>query len=210
VQASAQPNPEGTPSKQEAEELLAQLRNAPDIPIQIARADGTPVTFRYVKVRGVQRASLPEANSAPINDFAMSFRLAINNDAEEQLTGIDIQFEGEDGRNSFQIHRRRLTVAPHDILRIDADLMTVSGDPATLTVRIDDAKFARGDDWTNPDQPSKLMPAEFPAKPDVDVRPRPIAYASPRYGYGPLADRGRRRRLGSGYSGGERPARRPD
>src|SRR6185295_5209747 len=61
-------------SDEEAKELRNALERTVDIPIQVARSNGSPVTIVDAKIRGVKRE--PQTNAAggltaPINDYAM-------------------------------------------------------------------------------------------------------------------------------------------
>ena len=175
----------GLPTGQEAAGLREQLRRGIDIPLQIIASDGSPVTIQKATVRMTRRTlSAPAGGSEapPINDYAMSLHLSLRNDTTEQISVIGLEFSGAGGRNAFGINQTRLALEPHKLLKIDIDLMTVSGDPGQLAVRVVNVEFATQAGWKNPERLSVHLPASpKPSYSDVDVRPRTITFGSPRY-----------------------------
>ena len=169
-------------SRQEEKELRNQLRQETDVPIQITSSDNSPVTILEAKVRGVKRA---QTGAVPLNDYAVRINLSFKNNTKKQIRELGFEFKNTDAGHTFYLYRTYFDqrgLPPHEDREFVIDLMTVSGNPGSLAVKIAGVQFENGVIWGSfPFPPALEMSAPLPSDIEVDTKPRPLTYQGPRY-----------------------------
>ena len=172
-------------SDEEAKELRKVLELAVDIPIQVAASGGSPVKVVDAKVRGIKRE--PQANAAgelttPINDYAMKATINLSNDSKDKVRIVGLQLMNAQANHTFYIYPPTLALEGKKKQKVEINLMTLSGDPAHLVVKVVGGQFENGKSWgefpfPRPPKDSTSLPNNL----QTDTQPRALIRSSPRY-----------------------------
>jgi TonB family protein len=172
-------------SDEEAKELRNALERTVDIPIQVARSNGSPVTIVDAKIRGVKRE--PQTNAAggltaPINDYAMKAAINLSNNSKEKIIVVGLQLLNNQANHTFYVYPPTLALGSSKKQKIEINLMTLSGDPSRLVVKVVGGQFENGKTWGDypfPRPPKDSIP--LPNNIQTDKQPRALIRVAPRY-----------------------------
>lgn len=172
-------------SDEEARELRKVLERTVDIPIQIAASNGSPVTIVDANIRGVKRE--PQTNAAgeltaPINDYAMKATINLFNNSKEKITIVGLRLLNTQTNHTFYIYPPTLALSGKKKQKIEINMMTLSGDPARLVVKVVGGQFESGKTWGDfpfPRPPKDSTP--LPNNIQTDKQPRALIRVAPRY-----------------------------
>ncbi|MGA9770209.1 MAG: energy transducer TonB [Blastocatellia bacterium] len=168
-------------SDEEARELRKELGQTPDIPIQIAPANGSPVTVLDAKVRGVKRQP-QQGSTTPINDYAMTAAINLYNNSEDRVSVVGLQLFNAQANHTFYIYPRTLALGGRKRQKVEIILMTLSGDPARLVVKVVGGQFEKGKTWGDfPFPRTHKDSTPLPGNIETDTKPRSLIRAAPRY-----------------------------
>ncbi|HKS41532.1 MAG TPA: energy transducer TonB [Blastocatellia bacterium] len=172
-------------SDEEAKELRKVLEQTIDIPIQVTASNGSPVTIVDAKIRGIKRE--PQTNAAgelttPINDYAMKATINLYNNSEERISVVGLQLLNNQANHMFYIYPRTLALGGRKNQKVEIVLMTLSGDPAHLAVKVVGGQFENGKTWGEFPFPRPLKDSTpLPNNLQTDKQPRALIRGAPRY-----------------------------
>ena len=172
-------------SNEEAKELRKVLERTIDIPIHVATSDGSPVTIVDAKIRGVKRE--PQANAAgelttPISDYAMNAAINLSNDSKEKINIVGLRLFNAQANHTFYIYPVTLALGGKKKQKVEINLMTLSGDPAHLVVKVVGGQFENGKTWGEFPFPRPLKDSTpLPNNLQTDTKPRALIRGAPHY-----------------------------
>lgn len=184
-------SPARTLSDTEARELQKRLTHAAEGFIQILNPAAAPVTISQAKVRGVKReepAGGPEASSAArgrvINDDGMYASVRVLNASNRRVTGLGLQFTNTESKHRFYVYPKPFSLGGKSTDRIQIKFITVSGNPAHLSVEVVGVEFEDKSIWgAYPFPPPNMRSMRGSNEPrtDVDTWPRMLNSIRPSY-----------------------------
>lgn len=172
-------------SDEESKELWKELGRAIDIPIQITASNGSPVTITDAKIRGVKRQPQTSASgelATRINNYAMKATINLSSNSGEEVSAVGLQLFNNQTNHTFYIYPRMLALSDKKKQKVEIHLMTLSGDPANLVIKIVGGQFENGKKWGDFPFPRPLKDSTpLPNNLQTDTKPRALTHGAPRY-----------------------------
>lgn len=194
AQVSITSTPDNVPalSDRARKQLQEKLESAAATPLQVVDVDGAPLEINGPKATSLRiegNCDLPANHRTMINDYVVKLRLKLVNRTGQLITGAGLEFTNTQENNTFYVYPKPVQIEPGKSQKLDVAFMTVTGDPAYLSVKLAGASFASGDTWEGFPFPKVYLTGRSPQSlaltpgpvPQVDSRPKVLNRTAPRY-----------------------------
>jgi TonB family protein len=151
-------------------DLIDELKQAPDIPLQFDNDHQPPVTITEARMKAVRNLSVYKKQGEewlPVADlYAVKPILLLTNNSAQRVSGYTLEFSGEDGSRSLHYTKAISPIEPNASFSIGEDwkrFISLYGDPSSFSVKVVRVLFDDGDSW------GKMLPPPPPPPPPPPV-----------------------------------------